>query len=172
MFQAYQRRLDPAGRTLLLPAGRQPGLLKLHWQLSMAPNGDLYFAGKASADAQPDIYRAELVDGQYTVMTKLEGTVNTDLMEHSPYIAKDCSYLLFSRVNRQLTDADLYVSFRDENGSWKQAIRLPAPINTAAHDQCPRISDDGKYLFFISHRGGRSLPYWIDASVIEELRPR
>jgi Tol biopolymer transport system component len=146
--------------------------LTLHWQLSVATNGDLYFAGKAPSDVEQDIYRAELVDGQYTLVTKLEGTVNSDLMEHSPYIAKDGSYLLFSRANQQLTNADLYVSFREADGSWGQAIRFGDPINAAGHDHCPRVSDDGKYLFFVTTRGGGSQAYWVDASVIEELRPR
>jgi Tol biopolymer transport system component len=38
-----------------------------------------------------------------------------------------------------------------------------------------RVTPDGKYLFFMSDRPGsareRSI-YWVDAKVIEELRPR
>ncbi len=156
----------------ILP-GAINSLRQIHWQFSIADNGDLYFAGgEGPSDEKQDIYRAELVDGQYSVVTKLEGTVNSDLLEHSPYIARDGSYLLFSRANGELSDVDLYVSFRQEDGSWGQAIRFRDPINAGGYDHCPRVSVDGKYLFFVSTRRGRSEPYWVDAGVIEELRPR
>jgi Tol biopolymer transport system component len=63
------------------------------------------------------------------------------------------------------------VCFRNADGSWGEALRFGAPINTSRHDQCPWVSNDGKYLFFASFRGGRSQVYWVDARVIEEMRP-
>ncbi len=147
--------------------------LELHWQLSIASNGDLYFGARTSAEPEnkQDIYCSTEVDGKYVEFSKLEGTINTDLMEHSPYIARDGSYILFSRVNAALDNSDLFVSFRKGNGTWGQAIEFPAPINTRKHDQCPWVSDDGKYLFFVSYRDGGALVYWVDAKVIEHLRP-
>jgi hypothetical protein len=77
--------------------------LIIHWQLSIAGNGDLYFGAKVTEDDDQDIFRAALVDGQYAKAERLGSPVNTDnLYEHSPYIARDGSYLLFSRVNAQL----------------------------------------------------------------------
>jgi hypothetical protein len=32
------------------------------------------------------------------------------------------------------------------------------------------VTPDGKYLFFLSQRGGESHAYWISASVIEQAR--
>lgn len=145
--------------------------IPVHWQLSLASNGDLYFGGRVDA-ANPDIYRAELVEGQYDKVTRLGPTVNTDCWEYSPYVARDGSYLLFSRANAGRTDGDLYVSFPTQDGSWGEALKLPSPINSSAFDHCPWVSDDGKWLFFTRSRNGSHQVFWVDASVIEDLRPR
>jgi uncharacterized protein (TIGR02145 family) len=137
-------------------------------QSSVAADGSLYFAAAAPGDSSSDIYLAELVDGRFATAQKVE-EVSSDLLEHSPYIAKDGSYLLFSRGTP--SDFDLYVSFRQEDGSWGPGIRFVAPINNPGEDDdCPRVTDDGKYLFFVSTRGGGMHPYWVDAGIIEELR--
>jgi Tol biopolymer transport system component len=147
--------------------------LDIHWQLSVADNGDLYFGGKSTSDATWDIYRAALVDGQYTAVTKLGGTVNSELMmESSPYIARDGSYLLFTRESKEGMDADLYASFPQGDGTWGEAIRFAESVNSSSQDSCPWVSDDGEYLFFISFRDGKLRPYWVDAKVLKDLRPR
>ncbi len=37
---------------------------------------------------------------------------------------------------------------------------------------CPIVSLDGQYLFFIGHRDGLVNIYWVDAKIIEDLRPK
>jgi Tol biopolymer transport system component len=37
-------------------------------------------------------------------------------------------------------------------------------------DICPGLSPDGKYLFFISQRGGESHAWWVDAGFIDLLK--
>ncbi len=155
--------------TLLAGAVSQ---MMVHWQLSMASSGDLYFGGRDDVNASPDIYLAELVEGQYDKVTKLGPTINTDLWEYSPYVARDGSYLLFSRANEARTDGDLYVSFATGDGTWGEAQKLPSPINASTFDHCSWVSDDGKWLFFMSTRNGSQQVFWVDAGVIETLRPR
>jgi len=146
--------------------------LIIHWQISVASNGDLYFGGKPTEDSDQDIYRAVLVDGEYRAVEKLGSPVSmSGSYEHSPYIAPDGSYLIFSRTDSRLTNSDLYVCFRNSAGSWGPALRFDSPINTAWHDQCASVSLDGRYLFFLSFRGGKSQIYWVDAAVIEAMRP-
>jgi hypothetical protein len=59
------------------------------------------------------------------------------------------------------------VSFRGEDGAWLPPVSLPAPVNTSDSELCPVVSPDRRYLFFI--RSGHV--YWVDAAVIEDLRP-
>jgi len=41
----------------------------------------------------------------------------------------------------------------------------------SAYDWVPYVTLDGKYLFFNSDRSGSWDIYWVDAKIIEELRP-
>ncbi len=77
--------------------------------------------------------------------------------------------------------SDIYISFRQEDGSWLSAINMGDKINTALQESGASVSDDGKYLFF--SRGEWKLredgstywvgrPYWVDAQLIENLRPQ
>jgi hypothetical protein len=81
-----------------------------------------------------------------------------------PYISPDGSYLLFSR------DYDLFISFRNGNGAWKEARKLDAPINSPGIEICPIVSPDRKYLFFLSQRGSESHVWWVSARFIERMR--
>ena len=54
-------------------------------------------------------------------------------------------------------------------------------INTELQESSPRVTHDGKYLFFsrgewkVNERGVRNWigkSYWVDAQVIENLRPK
>lgn len=76
-------------------------------------------------------------------------------------------------------DSDLYISYRQEDASWGEAINLGGKINTAAWEAAAQMTPDGKYLFFqrmISPGGADELPnvdiYWVDAQFIETLRPK
>ena len=57
---------------------------------------------------------------------------------------------------------DIYISYRNEDGSWENPIDVGPPINTERGAICPMVSPDGKYLFFI--RNG--LIVWVSADVL------
>lgn len=139
--------------------------LDLHWQVSVAENGALYFT------SQGDLYRAPLADGQHAAPQRLGPAINTQDREGTPFVAPDESYLVFSsnRPDASQGMEDLYVSFHSDGG-WSEAVNLGPAVNTAATELCPRVSPDGKYLFFLSSKSGTYDAYWIDAQVIEQLR--
>jgi len=60
----------------------------------------------------------------------------------------------------------LFVSFKNQDGTWGEAIDLTEhgfdPLAGGAY-----ISPDGKYLFFAL----RDDIWWVDIKVIENLRP-
>jgi len=45
-------------------------------------------------------------------------------------------------------------------------------INSSAYEYCPMLSPDGKYLFFTSKKTGNGDIYWVDARIIEHLKPK
>jgi Tol biopolymer transport system component len=48
---------------------------------------------------------------------------------------------------------------------------MGAKINTGSHEPSVSISPDGKYIFFGSFRNGNGDIYWVDAKIVDELRP-
>lgn len=69
--------------------------------------------------------------------------------------------------------ADLYISFRQIDGSWGAAINLGDKINTEFSEAYGSVSSDGKYLFFHRAFGDDTGDiFWVDAQVIEDLRSK
>ncbi|ASZ13230.1 PD40 domain-containing protein [Chitinophaga pendula] len=119
-------------------------------------DGTLYFSsGRKGGLGGADIYCCRLVNGKYTVREHLSSAVNTACNEYEPFIAPDESYLLFmATIPNGLGNGDIYISCR-QNGQWSPARKLPPPINTSASEWSPKVTRDGKYLFFGS---ARSIP--------------
>ena len=135
--------------------------------------GDLYFSSRREGGrGGNDIYRSRLVDGKLQAPENLGAPINTEKWEFDPFIAPDGSFLLFSSSRPGgLGDSDLWVSFRGADGSWSEPRNLGAPINTIGPDYTPMLTPDGKYLFYTSGPTGPDDLYWVDARVIERLRP-
>lgn len=131
-----------------------------HWQFGVDRHGSVYFS--SNWKGARGLFVSHLVEGRHGEPVALGAPVNTTATEAMPFLARDGSYLLFSRND------DLYVSFRGSDGAWMEPARLPFPVNTADAEICPVVSPDGRYLFFM--RSGHV--YWVDAAVIDDLKPR
>jgi Tol biopolymer transport system component len=150
-----------------------------HWQFSLDKDENLYFGGK-SPDKQGEIYFSQYRDGRYFTPVRLPETVNTGAPEFSPFISPDNSYLVFARMLVQENappQTNLFVSFRDNNNRWTEAQNLTAKIKMPVQSPvvimgAPRITPDGKYLFFCYFDGKGHMVYWGSARIIEDLRPK
>jgi len=102
--------------------------------------------------------------------------LNIDLGKHNahPWIAPDESYLIWDDQREEgHGGADLYISFKQTDGSWGQSINLGDKINSEKSDFYPTITPDGKYLLFNRHIDDDNEDiYWVDAGFIETLRPK
>ncbi len=147
---------------------------------AIASDGTLYFSQRVES-ASHDIFEARREGEGYRTPRNLGSPINSDQPEHSPYIAPDGSYMLFSSFHGSEGRSDLFVSFRADDGSWMRPRSLGTRVNSPWKDEYPYVSADGKYLFFNSNRpsplyespipDGPGNMYWVDASVIEEVRP-
>lgn len=73
-----------------------------------------------------------------------------------PFIAPDESYPIWdSDREGGYGDSDLYISFRQEDGSWGPAINMGEGINPEFADAYGGVTSDGKYLFFHTEYLGR-----------------
>jgi len=143
------------------------------WYPCLAENGTLYFSSsREGGKGKSDLYCAKLVNGIYQKAEPLKGDVNTIYREGDVFIAPDESYLITVSSDRPDTFGmgDLYISFRNQKDEWSEAVNLGKPLNTEAHDYCPMVSPDGKYLFYSSKKRGIDDVYWIDAEIINEFK--
>jgi Tol biopolymer transport system component len=102
----------------------------------------------------------------------LDAPINTEHNEHDPFIAPDGSYLIFTSDRLGgFGSADLYICFRRNDDSWSQPKNMGPTINSNEYDYCAILSPDEKYFFFSSSRSGNGDVYWVDAKIIEKLKP-
>lgn len=135
--------------------------MDLHWTVSVAMNGNLYFsAGKDGGD----IYVSAYVNDEYTQPVLLESPVNTpDQIEVTPNIAPDESYILFSRLPNNNSTPRLYISYSTQAG-WTE----PRLVENVSSCISPIVTPDRKYVFCLS---GPSALIWRDTTFIETFRP-
>jgi ankyrin repeat protein len=148
------------------------GNTDLHWQFALKADGTLCFGGSGpDSRGIGDIYVARPAGGGYGEPENLGEPVCTEASEGSPYIAPDGSMLLFSCLGREggLGGSDIYICRPDGRGGWTEPVNLGEPVNSASHENCPMLSPDGKYLFFISQRSQTADIFWVDAAILEGL---
>lgn len=158
----YAFEISPSGDEMLFVRSKwmEPSLLKtiipskqLHAP-SIAGNGNLYEDG---------IIRFKYLNGKYLPEEKIES-----LRGFSPFISPDESYMIFGARLPGKRDSDLFISFRDPEGTWCRRILLGNEINSLANEGNSFVTADGNYLFF-----SRKMDiYWVEAKIIEELRPK
>jgi len=152
------------------PVSRQVNETGIHWSISVSDSGTLYFPFPNTSGRFPGevggIYYSRLVDGEYTEPVSIGPAINTPVAETCPHVAPDESYIVFTRfdiTNDQNTG--IFISYRDESGRWLPAVMAEGGSRERG-GLSPRISPDGKYLFYVS-----AGMWWMPAGFIEALRP-
>jgi len=148
----------------------------LGWQASITKERTIYFVRGTANFGSNDIYRAELINGDYVSAVKLGSPVNSNIDDWQVFIDPDEEYIIFGRY--QYPDPSLenglYVSFRNQDGSWGDPVNMGAMINGDHEAYWPYVSPDKKYFFFVSDMNNGNWHYdvfWVDAKIIEELNP-
>ena len=147
--------------------------LQVHWQVSTDLEGNLYFGGQdPEGKTMGDIFVSRPANGRFLKAEKIEPAVSSPEHEHSPTIAPDGSYIIFSRASQQRVQLGLFISFRTKDGRWGDAIRLNEVIGCPTASQCTAVTPDGKFLFYVSWGYEAWAAYWVKADFIEKLRPK
>lgn len=142
-------------------------------RLTASSKGAYYFDDVSRFNDKPPIVHirySRLIDGIHEKPRTLDLDTGTTLKFH-PFIAPDESYLIFDSKPEN-GNADIYISFRQKDGSWGTAINLGDTINTEHSDVYGSVTSDGKYFFFSrTLSNGKKNRMWVDAGFIEALRP-
>ena len=163
---------------------------------SFTKDGTLYFcANRNGSIGGEDIFCSEYANGKYLDPVNLGESINTLADEYNASVAKDGSYLIYTTHGhgQGVGGGDLFISFKNQKGSWEKPLNFSKEVNSEYFDYCPSISYDGKYLFFTSHRMNENLKYskmsykklqqiyqspqngngdiyWVDISIIEDMK--
>lgn len=141
------------------------------YYVSISDKDKMFFSSNVAADSSRkhdfDIYSASLENDSADKAFRLGDAVNSDAYESDVFIAPDESYLIFSSVRKGgYGKGDLYISFKNPDGSSTKAVNMGLKINSKGHELSPFVTRDGKYLFFSSEED----IYWVDARIIELLK--
>ncbi len=114
-------------------------------------------------------------EGKRQVPKIMGPEINSGQWTAHPFIAADESYLIWDSERQGGYGAsDLYISFKQLDGSWGPAINMGNKVNSEKGDTYASVTPDGKYLLFnrrIDDETDNTDIYWIDAQIIETLRP-
>ena len=137
-------------------------------------SNSIYFKSKRGGGIGGSwLYKAELIDSIYSQVENLGGVINTGSGESEPYIAPDESYLIFISKTRTGGKGgwDLWISYHNNDDSWTEPVNMGSDINTAMDEYGPRVTHDGKYLFFTRDNGSSKMDiYWASAGIIDTLK--
>ncbi|MDT0553933.1 hypothetical protein [Urechidicola vernalis] len=133
--------------------------------LNQATNGDLYYFNVSKRKT----YYAPNRNGKFPEVHEVE------IGGAHAFIAPSQDYIVVNARNTEDAQrkSDIYVYFKQNDGTWSKAINLGPEVNSKFAETCPSITPDGKYLFFAKYEeeGGESNIYWVSTEVIENLRP-
>jgi WD40-like Beta Propeller Repeat len=124
----------------------------------------LFSSDRAGGLGSGDLYLAEADGDRFASPTDLGAPVNGESGEWGATLSPDETILVFESSGRAAglsASGDLYVS-RFEAGSWSPPRHLPPPINSPQSEPGPRISPDGRLLYFGSNRSGALATYRVD----------
>ncbi len=137
---------------------------------NQAKNGDLYYFNLSKFKT----YYAPNRNGEFPEVQEVALEFG-----HHAFISPSQDYLIVTERSNQeenRRDNDIYVYFRNEDGTWSKPMNLGPKINTKFSEKTPTITPDGEYLFFGRDERdiepGLSNIHWVSTTVIENLRPK
>jgi len=166
---------------------------------SLTKGGTLYFTRNELEGRISNIYRSRLVGGKYSKPEKLPQQINCGTNRFNAYVSPDESFVVVPAVgvDEGPRRVQYYIVFRNEDDTWQEPLALSSEINTAKGTGWSfYISPDKKYIFYMASKpfpkekhpenlsldflhkfskmpqNGNSDIYWIDAKILENLRPQ
>ena len=130
-----------------------------------AKNGDLFYTNFSKRK----MYYASNKNNKYPEVQEVE----IEFGLHG-FISPSQDFLVVNARNKKDDErkSDIYVYFKEKDGTWSKPINLGNTVNSNFAETCPSITPDGKYLFFgrYNEEGGLSNFYWVSTEIISKLK--
>ena len=136
---------------------------------------ELYFVRGNKKTGNSDVYVSKRDDkGNWQSATRLNSNVNTEGNEMAPFIHYDGRTLYFSSDNHLgMGGYDLFMSQRDENGEWQEAVNLGYPLNTYGDEINLVVLNDATKAYMSAFRSDGFGGYDIyEFDLDEKFRPQ
>ena len=138
---------------------------------SMDRDDNIYYTDISDGIQKSKIARAKFENNSIHETEVFSESINSQYQSAHPFVSPKGDFIIFDSERLDgFGSSDLYISFRKEIG-WYTPQNLGEGINTENYEALPYLSPDGKYLFFTRVIDQGDI-YWIDAKIIEELRPK
>ena len=136
--------------------------------VSISSDGSILFIYKAE-EGNGDLFSSKLEGEKWTKPESLGKNVNSKYYEPSCSMTSDESKLYFSSDRPGgYGGLDIWVSKKEKNGKWGEAVNLGSEVNTKYDDDAPFIHPDGKTLYF-SSKGHKTMGgYDIFTTIVSE----
>ncbi len=163
---------NPNGWSQPIHAGTNINSRGNEYYISFTDEGAMYFSSNVNAPEERkstdlDIYSARLLKGEFQKPISVGDSINTDAYEADVFIDPAEKYLIYCSIRPDgLGRGDLYLSFKNADGTWSKSLNMGATINTEHHELCPFVSRDGKYFFYTSNQD----IYWVSAEIITVIK--
>lgn len=169
----YVEKTD-SGWSEPINAGLEINTERDEYYISFTNEGTMYFSSDGHAEEQNDeavhdIYYSTYINGEFQKPIALGKEINTPDYEADVFIAPDESYIIFASIREEgLGQGDLYISFKNSDGSWTNALNMGEKINSEYFEYCPFVTKDGKYLLYTSNQD----IYWVSTQILDELKDK
>ena len=131
---------------------------------NQSKNGDLYYFNVSKRKT----YYAPNKNGKFPEVLEVGiGGAHAFISPSQDYIVVNAR----NKEDRQ-RKSDIYVYFKENDGTWSKPINLGNEVNSNFGETCPSITPDGKYLFFSRYNEEGGLPnfYWASTEIISKLK--
>ncbi len=158
---------QPDGWSTPIHGGKEINSDRNEYNMSLTDAGNMFFVSNREDKFDFNIYQSDFSNGSFQKPTPLSNAVNSYFYEEGVFVDPNEAYIIFSSTRvGSYGKGDLYISFKEEDGSWGQARNMGAKINSKETETTPFVTKDGKYLFYTSNKD----IYWIDAKLIQEIK--
>jgi len=142
-------------------------------------DGSLWFASnRPGTRGVRDLYRARsLPDGSFAEPVAIGPPIDAEWRKGDTTVSPDQGIIVMSGTRPGgYGRGDLYISFRQDDGSYSEPKNMGPQFNSELLDFCPMFSPDGRWFSF-SRRYGDSWPtatdaeiFWVSAKALEQFR--
>lgn len=122
---------------------------------ALSTNNNIYYTSDQFTKTVKDEILVAKWNGEgYNTPKKLSENVNSKGYEFNAYISPNEDFLIYSiyKAKDGLGSGDLYISFKNEDGTFSKRKNLGKTINSDKMDYCPFYNPNTNTLYFTSKR--------------------